>query len=186
MKRFFPPAKRLRIDEPDNQEVISSEEDEAPSTSSGKKSEEKKGDIWKSINDEQVIQRIFAQIDRAKFNYEGFEGKFDSEDRYLSIVRCTGFCRANNKPFRCVEPKSNQNPNLKKDLRKNILIELVRNFFLVVNHIKNNHPALVEQKQLTFGKGRIVKLKKLDKDELTELEATVISECHLPLSFFSK
>jgi hypothetical protein len=53
MKRFFPPAKKPRIDVP---EEISSDE-EAPSTSS----EKKKNEIWKSVNEEPCVRKIFAQ-----------------------------------------------------------------------------------------------------------------------------
>jgi len=109
MEKLFPPRKRPRIDP----EEISSDED-LPGPSTKKVPE----DVWRSINDETVVKKVVASLDRTKYTIEGFEAKFNADNKYLGQCRCVGFCTADNKPFRCVDNKSQQNLNFKRDLSK--------------------------------------------------------------------
>ena len=56
----------------------------------------------------------------------------------------------------------------------------------MVKHYETHHKVLQEQQTLNFGKRRVVKITKTDKETLTEMEAAIICENHLSLDFFNK
>lgn len=106
---FQPLQKRKKEDEANDEhiEVLSDKDDQ----------DAKENIEWRSINDEGPVRKILSTVERKKYILEGFEAQFRN-GRYTGFARCVGFCASGNKPFKCVERKSQQNPNLKKDLSK--------------------------------------------------------------------
>jgi hypothetical protein len=74
-------------------------------------------EVWRDLAPEcKVVRDLKLEFNSATHLMDGsFFGKFDQNNKFTGVVRCSGYCQDRNKPFLSSEKKSKAAINLRKD-----------------------------------------------------------------------